>query len=84
MYQPSWSENASWTEGVAVSLDFYNLEVENTSQGRDPGDLIDACAKSGDPFFCDLTPRTSSEQLDVVKNQLQNIGAICSMPRTST
>ncbi len=76
VYQPSWSQDAGWTEGITVSLDFYNLEIENAVQGRDPGDLINACAESGDPFFCDLTPRTSSGQLDVVNNQLQNIGAV--------
>ncbi len=76
VYQPAWSEGASWTEGVTFSLDFYSLEITNAIQGRDPGDLIDACAESGDPILCALTPRTSSGQLDVVNNQLQNIGSI--------
>ena len=45
-------------------------------QGRDPGDVIDACVLTLDPFFCDSVPRTSSFQVGLVNNQLQNIGTI--------
>ncbi|MHC4997023.1 MAG: TonB-dependent receptor domain-containing protein, partial [Planctomycetota bacterium] len=76
VWSPSWADDASWTNGLTVSLDFYNLEIEDAIQGRDPGDVIDACAETGDPFFCDSVPRTSSGQIDLVNNQLQNIGKI--------
>lgn len=76
VWSPSWAEGQDWTEGITLSLDFYNLEIENAIQGRNPGDLIQACAETADPFFCDSTPRTSSGQLDVVNNMLQNIGGI--------
>ncbi|MFQ5609267.1 MAG: TonB-dependent receptor, partial [Woeseiaceae bacterium] len=76
VWSPSWSEGQSWSEGITVSLDFYNVEITNAVQGRDPGDLIQACAETNDPTLCALTPRTSSGQLDVVDNQLQNIGSI--------
>lgn len=76
VWQPSWSEGAGWTDGITVSVDFYNLEIENAIQGRDPGALLVACAETADPFFCDLTPRTGSGQLEIVNNQLQNIGGI--------
>jgi iron complex outermembrane receptor protein len=76
VYSPAWAEGQSWTDGMTFSLDFYNLEINNAIQGQDPGDLIDACAETADPFFCDDVPRTSSGQLGVVNNQLQNIGGI--------
>ena len=76
VYSPAWSEGQSWSDGITFSLDFYNLEINNAIQGRDPGDLIDACAETADPFFCDNVPRTSSGQLGVVNNTLQNIGGI--------
>ncbi len=76
VYSPAWSENQDWTDGITLSLDFYNLEITNAIQGRDPGDLIDACAETADPTLCALAPRTSSGQLDVVNNQLQNIGSL--------
>jgi iron complex outermembrane receptor protein len=76
VWSPSWSEGASWSEGITISLDFYKVEITNAVQGRDPGDLIDACAETNDPTLCALTPRTGSGQLDVVDNQLQNIGGI--------
>ena len=76
VWSPSWADGASWTNGLTMSLDFYNLEIDDAVQGRNPGDVIDACAETGDPFFCDDVPRTSSGQIDLVNNQLQNIGKI--------
>ncbi|NNF50107.1 MAG: TonB-dependent receptor [Woeseiaceae bacterium] len=76
VYSPSWSDNQDWTDGITFSIDYYNLEIDNAVQGRDPGDLIDACAETADPTLCAGVPRTSSGQLDVVNNTLQNIGAI--------
>jgi iron complex outermembrane receptor protein len=73
-----WSTElgASWIEALTVSLDYYNLEIDDAIQGRIPGDVVIACVNTLDPLFCDLTPRTSSGALDVVNNQLQNIGGI--------
>jgi iron complex outermembrane receptor protein len=76
VWSPSWSEGQSWTDGITASIDFYNLEISNAVQGRDPGDVITACAETNDPFFCDSVPRTSSGQIGLVNNQLQNIGGI--------
>lgn len=76
VWSPSWAEGADWTEGVTLSIDWFDVEIENAVEGRSPGDLIDACAETNDPTLCALTPRTSSGQLDVVNNQLQNIGTI--------
>ncbi|MFQ6005230.1 MAG: TonB-dependent receptor plug domain-containing protein [Woeseia sp.] len=76
VWSPSWADNAGWIEGLTASIDFYDLEIEDAVQGRDPGDVIDACVDTLDPFFCNLVPRTSSGQIGLVNNQLQNIGAI--------
>ena len=73
-----WSTDfsANWIEAITVSLDYYNLEIDDAIQGRIPFDVVTACVNTLDPLFCDLTPRTPSGSLDVVNNQLQNIGAI--------
>ena len=73
-----WSTDfsANWIEAITVSLDYYNLEIDDAVQGRIPFDVVTACVNTLDPLFCDLTPRTPSGSLDVVNNQLQNIGAI--------
>jgi iron complex outermembrane recepter protein len=76
VYSPGWAEGQSWSDGLTLSLDWYEVEIENAVQGRSPGELIDACVQTLDPFFCDGTPRTSSGQLDTVQNKLQNIGGI--------
>ncbi len=76
VYSPRWAEGQSWSEGLTLSLDWYEVEIQDAVQGRTPGELIDACVETLDPFFCDGTPRTSSGQLDTVQNRLQNIGGI--------
>ncbi len=76
VYSPEWSQDLSWSEGMTLSVDFYDVEIEDAVQGRTPGELIDACVETLDPFFCDGVPRTSSGQIDIVQNQLQNIGGI--------
>ncbi len=74
-----WSpgfEGVQWIEGLTTSIDFYSLEVDDAIQGRDPSTLIEACVFTLDPATCSLTPRTSSGQLGLIQNQLQNIGGI--------
>ncbi len=76
VYDANWVEGVGWIDKLSGSIDYYNLEIDDAVQGRNPGDVIDACVETLAPFFCDLTPRTSSGQLDVINNQLQNIGQI--------
>lgn len=73
-----WSTTFSedWIEALTVSLDYYDVEVEDAIQGRVPSDVLEACVNTLDPLFCDLTPRAASGALDVIDNQLQNIGGI--------
>jgi iron complex outermembrane recepter protein len=59
-----------------MSLDFYTLEIDDAIQGVPPGDLVTACVTTLNPAYCDSVPRTSSGQLGLIDNQLQNIGGI--------
>jgi iron complex outermembrane receptor protein len=76
VWSPSWADNSEWTSGLTMSLDFYNLEIDEAIQGVPPGDLVTACVDTLSPVFCDSVPRTSSGQLGLINNQLQNIGGI--------
>jgi iron complex outermembrane receptor protein len=76
VYSPEWADGANWTSGLTMSLDFYNLEIEDAIQGRPPGDVVTACVNTLDPIFCDSVPRSSSGALGLIENQLQNIGGI--------
>ena len=76
VYSPSWVDGQAWTDGISLSIDFYNLEIDDAIQGRDPGDLIDACVATLDPVLCAGVPRNPSGTIGLVNNQLQNIGAI--------
>jgi iron complex outermembrane receptor protein len=73
-----WSTevDANWIEAFTISLDYFNLEIDDAVSSRDSSDVITACAETLDPLFCDLTPRAVSGAPDVIDNQLQNIGGI--------
>ncbi|MBW3563095.1 MAG: TonB-dependent receptor [Acidobacteria bacterium] len=72
VYSPTWQRRGALT----ASLDYYDLTIDDAVQGRDPGDVIIACVNTLDPFFCNAVERTSSGVINLVDNQLQNIGAI--------
>jgi len=76
VYSPSWVRTAGWIDGLTVSLDYYNLTIDDAVQGRDPGEIITACVDTLDPFFCSAIERTSTGVINLVDNQLQNIGGI--------
>lgn len=76
VYSPSWVENAGWIDSLTVSIDYYDIEIDDAVQGRDPGDIITACVETLDPFFCDAVDRGATGAVNLVDNQLQNIGGI--------
>ena len=73
-----WSGNfdSGWIARLSASVDYYDVDIVDAVQGRSPADVLAACVDTLDPAFCDLAPRTSSGALDVIDNQLQNIGGI--------
>ena len=73
-----WSRefDANWIEAFTISLDYYDLEIDDAVSSRDASDVVTACVDTLDPLFCDLTPRAVSGAPDVIDNQLQNIGGI--------
>ena len=72
VYSPERTDDSGWT----VSADYYDVSIEDAIQGRDPGDVVTACVNTLDPFFCDAVERASSGLINLVDNQLQNIGAV--------
>ena len=76
VYSPAFAESANWTTGLTMSLDYYNLVIDDAIQGRSPGEVITACVDTLDPFFCDNVPRGVAGGVGLVSNQLGNIGGI--------
>lgn len=71
-----FNPEVDWAERFTASFDYYDLEIDNAIQGIGPGELVNACVNTGDPFFCSNVQRTSSGRINIVNNQLQNIGGI--------
>ena len=48
-----------WAEGLSVSLDYFNIVVEDAiSAGIEAQTILDNCLATGDPTFCDLITRS--------------------------
>ncbi len=65
-----------WASNLTFTLDYYDLEIDNAVQGRSPEDIITACVNTGSPEFCSAVDRTATGRINLVNNQLQNIGRI--------
>jgi outer membrane receptor protein involved in Fe transport len=44
-------------EGLIISADYYNIEVEDAIKAIDPTITLGNCLDTGDPFWCDLINR---------------------------
>lgn len=76
VYSPAWAADTDWAESVTVSFDYYKIEIDDAIQGRNPGDVAVACIETLDPFFCDRVERSGQGIVNLIDNQLQNIGGI--------
>lgn len=78
---PETSDNLSFgavygTGNWTVSLDYYDITIDDAIQGRDPAEVVTACVETLDPFFCDAVERTQTGLVNLIDNRLQNIGGV--------
>ncbi len=81
----------TWTVGVvlqprfmprlAVTIDWFNIEVENAIQSLGADNIINSCIQSGDPTFCSLINRDQGgsiwlTQAGYITDLQENIGGI--------
>ncbi len=74
VYSTNFDQN--WIEGLTFSFDWYDLEIDDAVQGRNPGDVLDLCAETLDAVACSNISRAATGQVSIVNNQLTNIGGI--------
>ena len=68
--------NQNWIEAITFSADWYDVTIDDAIQGRNPGDVLDACAETLDPVACGNIDRSPSGAVGLVNNKLVNIGTI--------
>lgn len=74
VYSANFDQN--WIEGLTISFDWYDLEIDDAVQGRNPGEVLDLCAETLDAVACSNISRSSTGAISIVNNQLVNIGGI--------
>lgn len=71
----------AWLEGSTISVDYFDIEVEDAIAPLDPTNTFMNCLTTGDPTFCDLVQRDpAAESLWLTGAQViatnQNIGLL--------
>ena len=76
IHRPGWTERLGWLEALTLSVDYHQVKVDDAIQGRNPADILTACAQTLDSRFCDAVQRSGRGTVEWVDNQLRNIGGI--------
>ncbi|WP_226644933.1 TonB-dependent receptor plug domain-containing protein [Microbulbifer variabilis] len=68
----------AFTEDLSITLDYFNVEIENAITSTDLQQLLDDCYRLGVETACDptLVQRDSTGQIVHLEGSLQNIGEI--------
>ena len=63
-------------ESFVAEANFYDISVSDAVQSPRAADILSACARTADPFFCDSVPRASNGEIELVSGLLRNIAGI--------
>lgn len=76
VYSPVWASETSWSDSLSLSVDYYDIKVDDAIQGIDASEIINLCVTSLDSDLCSLVERSPAGGINLVQNRLQNIGGI--------
>ena len=77
VYSPRWSQELNWSEGMTISLDWYDFVLDDAIVGRPAFDVVTDCVATLDPITCAaVTRRALDGQITLIRNPLENIGGI--------
>jgi len=71
-----FTDNWGSIDGLLVELNYYDITVDEAIQPPDAQDVMDQCAQTLDPFYCDNVQRSSLGAVLRVDGILQNIASI--------
>lgn len=70
------AENWNSVDSLLFELNYYDIEIDNAIQPPNAQDLLNQCANTLDPFFCDSITRAPGGTVIRVDGILKNIGGI--------
>ncbi|WP_018694027.1 TonB-dependent receptor domain-containing protein [Algicola sagamiensis] len=70
----AWSPD--FLEGLSVTLDYWQIELEKAIARRQAPAILDKCYKEGDQSFCDLIKRDPFGEVIDIDNKMDNLGEI--------
>ena len=63
-------------ERLVAEANIYDISVTDAVQSPLPADILNACVRTMDPFFCDSVPRASNGEITLISGLLRNIAGI--------
>ncbi len=76
VYDPNWAHEMNGIERLTFEFNYYDIDTEDAIQPPDAQDILDQCAQTLDPFFCNNIMRSPDGTVTRVDGILQNIGGI--------
>lgn len=76
----SFTAGIVWTpafaEDLSITLDYFNIEVEDAITSADTQQILDDCYRDGNAAACTLVRRSDSGQIEYLEGSRMNIGEI--------
>jgi len=66
----------SWLEGFNVSLDWWNIKLQDALAARSAGFVLNACYTGSDPTFCSFIERNAAGDLALVRTTAFNLNTL--------
>jgi len=76
IYSPNWGEGASWSQKLDLTATYYDITIKDSIQAKDAQTLLDRCADTLDPAFCDLQGRNGAGYVTFLNDTLGNLGRV--------
>lgn len=76
VYSPSWADNTAWSKRLDFELTYYKIQIKNAIQAKSAQTLLDRCAETLDPAFCNGQGRTAAGFVAFLDDTLENLGRV--------
>ncbi len=76
VYSPSWATNSDWAQTLDFDLTYYKITVRNAISAPNAQTLMNRCAQTLNPAFCDSQTRNSAGFVTLLTDTLENLGRV--------
>jgi iron complex outermembrane receptor protein len=76
VYSPSWGANTGWSRSLNFDVTLYRIRITDAIQATDAQGLLNRCAVTLNPQYCDTITRNAIGDVTLINDTLENLGRI--------